>query len=302
MTAALMPNLLVPNSLAPDSLVPNLYNDDTIGQWRHDKTMLHSSGIWGREPVLKYLREEVLSRGDVVIDLGAGAGYPSLQMSAMVGPSGRVLGIELSEAMVKAAREQCRADNLCFEPGDVSGALKVADATADVVTSFMVLHNLRLAQVRAALAEVERVLKPGGRAVFLTMHPDAFESYWELDFLSYDADALRRYRGARDKEDLEIPGRARNAAGGENLIVTLYHSRASLLRCAEDVGLVLADEQDLWIDADKAGTLFGAETIRILPTTPIYWMLALRKRRLAGEVVADILARTTSTQPVSGSE
>jgi ubiquinone/menaquinone biosynthesis C-methylase UbiE len=157
MTAALMPNSLLPNSLAPNALVPNLYNDDTIGQWRHDKTMLHSSGIWGR-------------------DLGAGAGYPSLQMSAMVGPSGRALGIELSEAMVKAAREQCRADNLCFETGDVSGALEVADGTVDVVTSFMVLHNLRLAQVRATLGEVERILKPGGRAVFLTMHPDAFES------------------------------------------------------------------------------------------------------------------------------
>jgi SAM-dependent methyltransferase len=276
------------------ALVPTLYNDATIAQWWHDKTMLHSSGIWGREPVLNYLRQEVLSRGDVVVDLGAGAGYPSLQMSAMVGPSGRVTGIELSEAMVRAAREHCRADNLVFEPGDVSWPLAIADGAADVVTGFMVLHNLRLAQVRVTLGEVERILKPGGRAVFLTMHPEAFESYWELDFLSYDAAALRRYWSALDREDLEIPGRARNAAGGENLIVTLYHSRESLLRSAEEAGLGLADEQDLWIDPDEASQLFGAETIRIMPTTPIYWMLALRKPRLADEVVPEMLARITS--------
>jgi hypothetical protein len=79
--------------------------------------------------------------------------------------------------------------------------------------------------------------------------------------------------------------------------VTLYHSRASLLRSAEDAGLALADEQDLWIDADKAGALFGAETIRILPTTPIYWMLALRKPG-----AADMRSRATSAQPVFGSK
>ena len=44
-------------------LVHDLYNDETIGQWQHEKTMMHSSGIWGRQPVLKYLRERVLRKG-----------------------------------------------------------------------------------------------------------------------------------------------------------------------------------------------------------------------------------------------
>jgi SAM-dependent methyltransferase len=258
-------------------LVPDLYNDDTIEQWRHDRTMLHSSGIWGRQPALKYLREEVLARGQVVVDLGAGAGYPSLQMSAMVAPTGRVIGIELSEAMVKAAREHCRADNLRFETADVSRPLTLADGIADVVTSFMVLHNLCLEQIRTTLCEVERILKPGGRAVFLTMHPLAFESQWDLDFLSYEATALRRYRNAQYKEDLEIPGRALNAAGGENLIVTLYHSRANLLQAAHEAGLALVGERDLWIEHDAARELFGAASIRIMPGTPIYWILSLHK-------------------------
>ena len=86
------------------ALVHNLYNDETIRQWQRAKTMMHSSGIWGRQPVLKYLRERVLRSGNIVVDLGAGAGYPSLQMSTCVGSAGRVIGIDLSEAMVAAAR------------------------------------------------------------------------------------------------------------------------------------------------------------------------------------------------------
>ena len=66
------------------ALVHNLYNNETIGQWHNEKTMMHSSGIWGRQPVLKYLRERVLRRGNIVVDLGAGAGYPILQMKRAV--------------------------------------------------------------------------------------------------------------------------------------------------------------------------------------------------------------------------
>jgi hypothetical protein len=38
------------------ALVHNPCNDETIRQWQREKTMMHSSGIWGRQPVLKYLR------------------------------------------------------------------------------------------------------------------------------------------------------------------------------------------------------------------------------------------------------
>jgi SAM-dependent methyltransferase len=271
------------------ALVHSLYNKQSIEQWRHEKTMLHSSGIWGRQPVLKYLHEQVLTNGHTVVDLGAGAGYPSLQMSAIVGPRGQVLGIELSDAMIEAARAHCRADNLSFQCGDLTQPLSVADDFADVVTGFMVLHNLRLEHMRSMLGEVGRILKPGGSSVFLTMHPDAFESDWELDFLSYDASALRRYRNAAEREGIEIPGRARNAAGGENYVVTVYHSRLNVIQAAEDAGLELADEQDLWIEQEAAVRIFGPQGIRKMPSRPIYWMLSLKKSAAVsnGHVAAD---------------
>ena len=74
----------------------------------------------------------------------------------------------------------------------------------------------------------------------------------ELDFLSYDAFALRRYRDSVEKENIEIPGRARNTAGGENFIATVYHSRQAVIQATHDAGLSLADEQDLWIDRETA--------------------------------------------------
>ena len=52
------------------AIVNRLYNIQSINQWQHERTMLHSSGIWGRQPVLKYLRERVLRRGNIVVDLG----------------------------------------------------------------------------------------------------------------------------------------------------------------------------------------------------------------------------------------
>jgi SAM-dependent methyltransferase len=265
----------------PIALVDALYNDDTIAQWEHDRTMQHSSGIWGRKPMLDYLRDQVLRTGDVVVDLGAGAGYPSFRISEIVGRSGAVIGIELSEAMVAAARRRYTAKHLSFETGNVTKGLPLPTASADAVTSFMLLHNLKRAQLRPVFAEVNRILKASGIAILLTMHPDAFESDWDLSFLSYDEDALARYRDTLDPEDLEIPGRALNAAGGENAIVTIYHTRVSMLRAAHDAGLSLVAERDLWIDALSAVNLFGPSSVRRLPQAPIYWMLVLRKARSA---------------------
>jgi ubiquinone/menaquinone biosynthesis C-methylase UbiE len=258
-------------------LVRNLYNNESIQQWQHKRTMLHSSGIWGREPVLKYLADEVVKAGDVVVDLGAGAGYPTLRIAGMVGVAGNVIGIDLSNAMIEAAHRHCRAANLSFRRGDISRPLPLEDECADVVTGFMVLHNLRQAEMRRTLNEVERVLKSGGRAVFLTMHPDAFESQWELQFLSYDLSALQRYRDAADKEDIEIAGSARNLSGGENAITAIYHSRQSVLGAVHESGLVRANERDLWIDRETAAQMFGIGSIGRMPATPTYWMLTLAK-------------------------
>jgi ubiquinone/menaquinone biosynthesis C-methylase UbiE len=270
------------------AIVNRLYNIQSIDQWQHERTMLHSSGIWGREPVLQYLADEVIRTGDVVVDLGAGAGYPTLRVAAMLGATGNVIGVDLSEAMIASARRHCRAGNLSFRLGDIAQPLALVDEYADVVTGFMMLHNLRRAEMRRTLTEVERILKPSGRAVFLTMHPDAFESQWDLQFLSYDLSALKRYRDSADQEDIEIAGYARNIAGGENAITTVYHSRRTVLEAVCDARLMLAEERDLWIDRETATRMFGISSIGRMPGTPTYWMLALAKSAVAMNGHADV--------------
>src|SRR5262245_49897904 len=221
-------------------------------------------------------------------------------MATMAGTAGNVVGIELSEAMIEAARHHCRAANLSFQRADISQEIPLPDEFADVVTGFMVLHNLRRTEVRRTLIEVERILKPSGRAVFLTMHPDAFESRWDLQFLAYDLSALQRYRDAADKEDLEIAGSARNVSGGENAIMAIYHSRRSVADATCDAGLALIDERDLWIDRETAAQTFGASSIRCMPTTPIYWMLTLAKSTTAANGYEDAAPLVSARQGHDG--
>src|SRR5262245_56484091 len=115
-------------------LIDRLYNSQSIQQWQHKRTMLHSSGIWCREPVFEYLGYEVIKSGVVVVDVGAGAGFPTLRMATMTGPAGNVVGLELSEAMIEAARHHCRAANLSFQRADISEEVPLPDEFADVVT------------------------------------------------------------------------------------------------------------------------------------------------------------------------
>ncbi len=104
-----------------------------------------------------------LSPGETVVDLGAGAGFDCFLAAERVGPSGKVVGVDMTPEMVERARaNQAKngADNVEFRLGEIE-ALPVADGEADVVISNCVL-NLSADRPRV-LAEARRALKPGGR-------------------------------------------------------------------------------------------------------------------------------------------
>ncbi len=101
--------------------------------------------------------------GERVVDIGSGAGIDSLIASKMVGPEGRVVGVDMTPAMLETARQSAKvvaAANVEFKEGYME-RLPVADEWADVVISNGVL-NLSPDKT-TALAEMYRVLKPGGR-------------------------------------------------------------------------------------------------------------------------------------------
>jgi SAM-dependent methyltransferase len=101
--------------------------------------------------------------GETVLDLGSGAGLDSILAARKVGPSGRVVGIDFTPEMVARARRNVEAVGLAnveFLEAPVE-AIPLAEGTADVALCNG-LFNLCPDKPRA-LAEVYRVLKPGGR-------------------------------------------------------------------------------------------------------------------------------------------
>ena len=115
-----------------------------------------------------------LEPGEKVVDVGCGAGIDSLIAAAMVGPAGRVIGVDMTTAMLAKARRaatEAGRDNVDFRESTAE-ALPVEDGWADVVISNGVLNLMPDKGV--GLAEMARVLKPGGRLQIgdiLIQHP-----------------------------------------------------------------------------------------------------------------------------------
>lgn len=104
-----------------------------------------------------------LREGETVVDLGAGAGFDCFLAAREVGKSGRVIGVDMTPAMLDKARENATKGgygNVEFRLGEIEN-LPVADKTADIIISNCVI-NLS-PDKRRVFQEAFRVLKPGGR-------------------------------------------------------------------------------------------------------------------------------------------
>jgi arsenite methyltransferase len=104
-----------------------------------------------------------LQSGETVLDLGSGAGFDCFLAVRQVGPTGKVIGVDMTAEMVAKARENAREagyDNVEFRLGEIEH-LPVADANVDVIISNCVI-NLSPDKPRVC-REAFRVLRSGGR-------------------------------------------------------------------------------------------------------------------------------------------
>lgn len=185
-----------------------------------------------------------LKPGETVLDLGSGAGFDAFLASQRVGPGGRIIGVDMTPAMLERARglaAQHGYANVEFREGDIE-ALPVEDATADAVISNCVI-NLTTDKARA-FREAYRALKPGGRLmvsdlVLLKPLPEVIRK--DLD--AYAACVA----GALLKEDYLDAIRAAGFQGIEVVGESAYDlGEPELAQVAEDLTEGNVHITDLW--------------------------------------------------------
>ena len=101
--------------------------------------------------------------GETVVDLGSGGGFDCFLSAKQVGPTGKVIGVDMTPDMLRKARDNAQkigADNVEFRLGEIEN-LPIADNSVDVIISNCVV-NLSPRKDRV-IEESFRVLKPGGR-------------------------------------------------------------------------------------------------------------------------------------------
>ena len=110
--------------------------------------------------------------GNKVLDVGCGSGRLTIAAQNWVGPAGEAQGIDPAPEMIKIARQNAARAGLAarFEVGLVE-AMPFPDAVFDVVLSRLVLHHLPGDLKQRGLAEMRRVLKPGGICLVVDFEP-----------------------------------------------------------------------------------------------------------------------------------
>jgi ubiquinone/menaquinone biosynthesis C-methylase UbiE len=126
--------------------------------------------LGGSEQALRQMTADLaqLQPGEEVLDVGCGTGTLAMVAKERVGAIGRVCGIDPGPQQIARARSKAarRGLSIDFQPGVIE-QLAFPDSSFDVVLSTLMMHHLPDDLKRQGLAEIARVLRPGGRLLIL---------------------------------------------------------------------------------------------------------------------------------------
>lgn len=213
------------------------------------------------------LERMALKPGAAVLEVGCGPGTDLLDLVDVVGPTGCLVGIDASDTMIAEARRRAADSrgNVTFEVGDVQ-ALPFPDGEFDVCRAARLLEHVP--DIRAALAEMVRVIRPGGRVVVfdfdwdtLTIdHPD--KATTRTVVLSY-SDSIRNGWVGRQLPRL-LSGQGLDVTSVDPVHVFVHYALAELflgthLAQLQESGVLAPDQARRWWqhlrEADERGSL-----------------------------------------------
>jgi ubiquinone/menaquinone biosynthesis C-methylase UbiE len=240
------------------------------------RAFIHFVDTMNALPEMQAIKERMIVRlrlqpGHRVLDAGCGTGDDARRLAELVGPSGRVTGIDFSQAMVDEARARAEGSGLPveFRQGDACH-LDLPDASFDGVRCERML--IHLTEPAAAVAEMVRVTRPGGRVVIFDAdmdtivfdHPDLAMT---RRIATAIADKLTNGRIGRQLPRLLADAGLHEVEGEGGCVTSAPFSfLASMLQgtLADSPDVVDPAELEAWLEplekADKAGRLFGAMT------------------------------------------
>jgi ubiquinone/menaquinone biosynthesis C-methylase UbiE len=147
---------------------------------------------FGREHILRRMTMELagVKAGDTVLEVGCATGTLTLAAKQAAGPSGKVYGIDIIPGMIEASQRKAAQANveITFQLGSID-SIPFPDSHFDqVMCSFMIFHMSDETR-RKGIAEIQRVLKPGGRllALDLALPPQPFQRWIARKLLGFSA-------------------------------------------------------------------------------------------------------------------
>jgi demethylmenaquinone methyltransferase/2-methoxy-6-polyprenyl-1,4-benzoquinol methylase len=149
------------------------------------------------------MREKGLARlapqpNENVLEIGSGTGHCLVELAHAVGPGGRVHGIDISDAMLSLSRELLQkkglAERVELRRGDAAHMPYLDDSMDGVFTSFT-LELFDTPEIPVVLAEIRRVLKPGGRLAVVALSKEGKPSFVLVEGFRVDAQALSQSDG-----------------------------------------------------------------------------------------------------------
>lgn len=200
-----------------------------------------------------------LRPGQHVLEVGCGGGFYAYEAAHFVGPTGRICATDLSEDQIDAASQHCAS--LPWVECRVANAVELpyADATFDVIYAAKVLEYIP--SIDSALAEIKRVLRPGGKAAIVatnwsslqwySKHPERMKPFMVIvdqhaPYPNLPAELPARLHSLDLSVIRQKPIPVHNRSYNENSYS--YYFARMLKMAAQNRGLASAEEAQTWLD------------------------------------------------------